>query len=358
MSDKPTSLNDALMGVTSETSEFRRKESELHRDRIDTQHEEMELRKEELEKSQSIDLGNISPERIKQLQADNTDYLEKAKNAKVFINDHFKGKIPYFPRNIILVAAATGDGKSTTSANLAAHALQQGQRVLVISNEEAITDVYNRVTCLFKGWSYANHEKFTTEQRTVFNKFIDLLSKRMAVVDDTFNGSIGQTSTLEGVEAILNSLIENKSKFDVIIIDYYQNIDRSTKNPKLKDWEVQGRVAKFIDKFKNSYDAPIVVLAQMKPNSDEKMSFKESIEGRKAILNVATCALQMLADRENQRTAFIIKKSRFPESMGETIYVGYKRGQYVLYDKGFKMEAQMMKEQRKTNEVLKKVSPS
>lgn len=350
--DKSDALNAALLGVSTELSEVRNKQRELFKNKVETDYDEMLRRKAEHERAESIDLSVHNAERIKKIQQENLEYLKSAQKSGLFINQDFEHKVPYFPRNIILCVAQTGEGKSTTCANLCAHALKQGQKVLVITNEEAVSDVYNRVTCIFRGWPYANHEKFTPEQIKVFGESLELLSHRMVVVDDAFNDSLGQTSTIEGIESTLKSLINKKAQFDVIIIDYYQNIDRSIDNPYLKDWEVQGRAAKFLDKFKNQYDAPIILLAQQKPSNGEVKSFKESIEGRKAILNVATCAIEIKAKRDMRCTTWTIKKSRFPESVGETIYTGYDRGRYVRYTEEFKNRVQMQKDQQEYSQNL------
>lgn len=342
--------------VNINNTSIREKEKELFTNRIEIEYNEMLKRKEEELKAKTIDLSKRDVDRINKIQSDNQEYLERARGSKVFINDDFKGKVPYFARNIILIAAETGEGKSTTCANLSAHALMQGQKVLVLTNEENVSDVYNRVTCLIKGWSYSNHENFTNEQIQVFSKYINVLSHRLTVIDDAFNDSIGQTTSLEGVETILSNLVENKIKFDVVILDYYQNIDKSITVPSLKDWEVQGRMAKFFDKFKNAYDAPLIILAQKKQNSDN-MSFKESIEGRKAILNIATCAIEMKADRENRRTSWTIKKSRFVEAVGSAVYTGYKKGKYVPYTKEFQNEVAIWKNAEKDSETLKLIRP-
>lgn len=341
-------LNSALLEVSTELSEVRNKQRELYKDKIEIDYEEMVNRKGEEEKAKGIDLSVRDLDRIKKIQEDNIGYLKRAQNCGIFINESFEDSIPYFARNIILCVAQTGDGKSTICANVCAHALKQGLRPLVITNEENVSDVYNRVTCLIKHWSYSNHKDFTAEQIQTFSEFVDLLSHRMVVVDDSYNDSIGQTSTIEGMESILTSLITKKVKFDVIIIDYYQNIDRSIKNSGMKDWEVQGKFAKFLDQFKNAYEAPIILLAQQKQqNGDgDNMSFKESIEGRKAILNVATCAIEVKAERELRMTSWTIKKSRFQETVGEVIKTGYSKGCYVKYDEKFKNNVQMYKESK------------
>ena len=353
--NKVNDYNKQLQEADSVNAELHRKQAIITEHKIDTQYSQIVESQENLKKAQSIDITKRDPNRIKKIQDGVGDYFRDVKDSRVFINNSFRGKIPYFLRNIILVAAETGQGKSTACANLALHALSQNQRALVISNEENEQDIYNRVTCLFKGWSYTDHTMFSPIQVETFQTMIGHLSHRLSVIDDSYDGAPGATSTIEGVESILNSLLDKEVKFDVIIIDYYQNIERSINNPLMSNWQVQERFANFIDKFKNIYPAPIVILAQKKKDSED-LSFKESIEGRKIIVNKATCAINVKADREGLRTAWTIEKSRFPEAMGETIYTGYDKGKYVPYDHLFQKHVQDMKDKREQKERMSAVT--
>jgi KaiC/GvpD/RAD55 family RecA-like ATPase len=321
--------------------------------------DELQEQQKELELLEKFNVEANKEEYIATLAAESKDYLLRARKSKVFLNDSFRGKVPFFARNIILCAAETGSGKSTISSNLTKQAIIQGMKVLVISNEENATDVYNRVTCLIEGISYSNHDKFSDEMIDLFSKRMPMLSKRLTVITDSYMGKTGCTTTIEGVENILNSLSRNKNEFDLIIFDYYQNIDHSVKNPKLADWQVQYRFCKFLDQFKNRSNAIIVVLAQKKPSQkDKELPFGEAIQGRKSILNIATCALNVIKDVDNYCTLFEIKKSRFNDCMGETIRVGFKRGEYVLYDNKFKMEALQMKGDKEQRELMATVKPT
>jgi len=357
LSEDKKSVEELFAGVGADgaVADAKRKHTELWVNKVDVDYEDFKDRQDNIQKIQNIDKLFFDKDRIKKVQEKSREYLKQAKNSKMFICNSFKGQIPYFARNLILIAAQTGDGKSTTSANLAYHAITQGQRVLMMVNEESADDVYNRVSCLCEGWSYVNHDQFKEHQIDLFDRNIASLANRLVVVDDSFNDNMGQTSTLEGVTGLLSSLVNSTIKFDVIIIDYYQNVDSSVASPSLKDWEVQSRFASFLDKFKNSYNAPIVLMAQKKKQvGDKAMTFKESIEGRKVILNKATCAISVTAERDLQRTAWEITKSRFNQAVGEVIYTGFDRGKYVEYTEDFMEQAQQYKERKEIKEDLKK----
>ena len=319
--------------IVDNKDEIRRKKQEIAEERIETQHDDMVRRKLETKINENISLSAMADKKVSEIAGEGSEYLRLAKSAKPFINDDFVGFIPYFARNVILATAKSGNGKSTICANLAYHALMQGQRVLIISNEEASSDVYNRITCLINNWADTNHSKFTDEQIKTFAEMIPKLSKRITVVDDNFQGVPGQTTTVEGVEAIFESVIRDETQYDVILFDYYQNVSSSSKFPAWTDWKCQERFAKYLDGFKKRYNAPVIVLAQLSDNEDD--SYKQRIEGRKIIYNTATCAIEIVAEREHLRTAWTIRKSRFADGVGETIHTGFQRGKYVLYTPDF-----------------------
>ena len=347
-----------LVGNDVESLEYNQKKFELEQDSIRSRYDQMQERKEELALLDSFDLDNEDPSIIQKIADETEEYLIKAKNAKVFLNDDFKGKVPLFPRNVILAAAETGVGKSTICANLAFQAILQGQRVLILTNEENPGDIYNRITCLIKDWSYINHSDFTEEQRKTFKEMTHALSERVVIVSDSRGKQNGLTTTLEGVQKVLNSVIEKDSKFDLIMIDYYQNINQSTAIPGMVDWQVQYRFCKFIDQYKNKSNAAIVILAQLKSMKDKELSFQDAIEGRKTIMTISTCVLRVSRDVEHQRTGFEIMKSRFGESLGQTVYVGFRRGKYVDYTPAFKNEVEMNKLAKATQAMTGKLKTS
>jgi len=349
-----------LESVRDDMSDTRVKERDLHIDSINYRHSEMVARKKMKEVAQNVDVTKPNPDRVRKIKEANEQYFELVKDSKLFLNNEdFNVRISYFPKNLILLTASTGEGKSTTAANLAYHALCSGQKVLMITNEEAVEDSYNRVTCLIKNWAYTDHASLSKHQIDTLTNYIEILESRMKVIDDKYTTSMGgQTTTLEGITSILESLLDKDIKFDVIIIDYYQNVSTSLENPSLVDWQVQQKLAGFLDNFKNVYMAPIILLAQKKPNKDDKISYKESIEGRKIILNKATCAIDINAERELKRTSWTIKKGRFSEFLNDVIYTGYKNGRFVKYTPEFMNEVEIEKQNKERNQRLRGVSAS
>jgi hypothetical protein len=300
-----------------------------------------ELKKEK-ENTKNTNYGILSDEAVEKLEQENTDYMQAAKNKMRFVHEQFDDAIPFYRKNLILVGGVSGDGKSTTVANIIWAVLRQPhsdgkrRRILVLTNEEKTEDVYNRIICLSKGWAYVHHDKFTKEQIEFFNKSYKFLRQVVTVVDNTYGNGFGVTSTLEGVCGVFDNLIANKEYYDVVLIDYYQNIDTSTEDPRLTEYQVHAKLAKRLDKYKNVYPAPIVLMAQVRPVDDSNTPFKIRIEGAKMIYNVCTCTIELIADKTLRKTDWKIHKSRFNDALGATIMTGFDRGRHVIYDDAFR----------------------
>jgi replicative DNA helicase len=292
----------------------------------------------ELVIARQTNFGMMTDEAIAQIQQSNMDYIEAAKEKLIFINEAFNGKVPFFRKNLILIGAKTGDGKSTTVANIVFSTLRQKNKVtgkkcrcLVITNEEAPSDVYNRITCHLKGWKYTGHDKFTKEMSDEFTRMIKVWADEgLSVIDNNYMGATGSTTSIEGIRQIFDNLIKTENFFDVVLIDYYQNVKYSKEQPKLNEYEVQSQLSAALDGYKNTYPAPIVLLAQVNPNkADEEVPFEYRIKGRKVITDPSTFIMEMVANRETLETNWTIHKSRFDDGPGTVITTGFDRGRYV-----------------------------
>ena len=328
--------------------------------RINSQMEALEQSERDMELTKNANFGALSETDIAKIQKDNDDYMEAAKMAMTFIIPEFNNIVPFFRKNFILIGARTGEGKSTAVANITFTTLANGKRALVITNEEKSEDFYNRITSLSRGWHYTNHNKFTDQQKEVFRNMIPILARggRLTVIDNNHGGSHSVTTSIEGIAAIFENLMKNKIYYDVIIIDYYQNIIHSLKYPNLSENDVQARLSRMMDKYKNEYPAPIVMMAQINaPDKDDKIPFQHRIKGRKIIMDPSTFAVEMIRNTDELYTKWVVHKSRFTESIGKDMKTGYDRGRFVKYDTAFAEKVQKMKydkDARKINDQIDK----
>lgn len=329
------------------------KDLTLREHRVNLQLNELIKNKTELEEAKKINFGEMSPETVEQLVKDNDEYMEAAKKSMTFINNEFKGIVPFFRKNLILVGADTGHGKSTVTAGIAFSVISQINpstekkcKCLVIVNEERPEDIFNRVTALIHGFEYTNHDQFTEEQRQTFREFIPKLAKdgRLTVIGDVYQGIPDFTTTVEGIETIFNNLIQEMTvtgeiPYDCILIDYFQNVTRSKNDPKLDEFNCQRRLALLLDQMKSRYPGPIVLMAQMKKLIDEEDStpFNIRLKGSKLICDKCTFICELIPEKDYYRSKWKLWKSRFTKAIDnrEYIYTGYDRGKFVPYSEDF-----------------------
>lgn len=326
---------------------------------------QIDASEKDLELAKHLDLSQMSVSQIADIQKSNEEYMAAAQNCMQFLCPTFEGYVPFFRKNVILIGAESGFGKSTAAANIAFHAMKQVNpatgkkcKVLIITNEEQSEDCINRITCLNKGWDYSDHAKFTKEQRDTFTRAIPFLTKdgRLTVIDDDYGGVPGMTTTVEGFESIFDNLIRNKVEYDLVIIDYIQNFDESKVEPNLESWQVLTKVAKLLNYYKNIYSAPIVVFSQLKSDSEENpKSFKERIEGRKSLFNVATMAMEIRAVHADFKTNWIIWKNRFNKGIGQTLKTAFQKGMYIEYTNEFAENVERIKLHRESKAMDKAI---
>lgn len=363
MSDSKINEIDEQMRYVRELGELKKKEFELKKHSVESKYEEVQESRRQIEALSRLDITRQTPEYIQNLANKSTEYLQNSrKRANFIVNiEDFNKFIPFFPKNLIVIGAHSGEGKSTCCANIAYSQLIQGKRPIIITNEEAAEDVYNRVAALFMGVRYGNHDTITDEQIEAFNHYIKILPERMTVIDDAYGSmnseSIENTTTsIEGLEFILSKLLKKQAEgftYDSVIIDYFQTFHESKAVPSMDSVKVLTKVAAKLDQFKNHYHAPIVVFSQLKSSSSENsdISVKDRIEHCKNIYNRATSFIELKAIRSESASQWIIHKSRWSDYPNKVFVTGWDKGKYVPMDEEFKKKIL----ERKSLEMQKKL---
>ena len=331
-----------------ELLEIRQKENEIRKHKAELQFQEIQEKKLEEEARKKLDITNPTPEYIEKIKNKTIEAFKSSKLKTNFIYNipELNYVIPFFPKNLILLGAVSGEGKSTCAANIAYSQLIQGKKVLIVTNEESSEDTITRVASLFLNIRYGNIDRMKDSDMDKLVEMQQKLHSRLHVIDDNYGALNGYnlpstTSSIEGLYFILDQLLEKQVKgfsYDVVILDYFQNFGDSRNNPSMKAVEVLTKAASRLDQFKNHYNAPIVVFAQLKnnPSPDKEIPAKERLEWCKGIVNRSTCFIEIKANRKEFTTSWILHKSRFNDFPENTIVTGWEKGKYVPVTPEFK----------------------
>lgn len=255
------------------------------------------------------------------------DLIERSKSIN-FIDDKFKNFIQLAPGSLAIIAAKSGTGKSTISANIAANLIKDGKKVLVIANEEKDTDVAVRVACLLGGYNIHKYKSnssdycYTEGEKFHIIETIQSLEGLLEIRGLTYKGSPDLVTSLEGMKTILD---DAKGKYSCVIIDYYQNVDHSLNNHSKNQYDCQHDFGGILDKVKHEIGCPIVLFAQCTNGKDH---LKVRIEGRKSIYNKATDIYEFVQHPDKDSNASILEcfKDRWLGVQGKALTMEYTEG--------------------------------
>ena len=339
MSDNKTVLdaqekeNEFLLKLSRETI---KKRTYLDAFKISDEYQKLISNSEQTEKFEKINVDKSIESiqaRGERLKQESEELAESLKYRQPFISSALSRMAPFSYTNLLLVCGKTGEGKSTTVANIAIPLIKGGKKVLIITNEEREVDVMNRISCIELGFDYGDYADFTEGQKQKLSETRDSLLGQVTVIDQNFNNNTDFTTTLEGIKSILNSLVKNSNQYDAIIIDYYQKITTSKLNPKAASWEVLEKLSIFLDNFRKIYKAPIVLMCQLHPNNNEDTEIETRIKSGKSIAVVSTFIVEIKPNFQDRTTEWICHKKRM-RSISSPLRLVTKLidGRFVDYD--------------------------
>jgi hypothetical protein len=255
------------------------------------------------------------------------DLIERSKSIG-FIDDKFKNFIQLAPGSLAIIAAKSGTGKSTISANVAANLIKDGKRVLVIANEEKDTDVAVRVACLLGGYNIHRYKSndplfaYSDDEKMLIIESIASLGGLLEIRGLTYKGSTDLVTSLEGMKTILD---DAKGQYSAVIIDYYQNVDHSLSNHAKNQYDCQHDFGSMLDKVKHDIGCPIILFAQCTAGKEH---LKTRIEGRKSIYNKATDIFEFVQNPEKTSKASLLEcyKDRWLGVQGKALTMEYSEG--------------------------------
>lgn len=324
--------------INKKTKEVREKRLLVDEFKLTHELERINQNKSDMARAKNVNVGIMSDEEILDTQAKNRAYLEGAKNGMLFLNESFRKVVPLWAGCLALVGARTGGGKSSATANLILTTMTQknpitgeNRKVLTISCEETPLQVYNRLTCLVKGYDYNDQESYTDEQKQTLVDFSGKWPKLGVTVIG--EDGRGRTDSVEGIRSIFEALVASGIQYDLILIDYIQKIINSKSNPNAEPYDVLKEVMSVLDHYKNVYPAGIVVLSQLSSQKsgdpENELDFQDRLRGSRDIITPCTIALEMVPDFQRLKTRWYVRKNRYKGStVGGYVDTAYDRGRF------------------------------
>jgi archaellum biogenesis ATPase FlaH len=306
------------------------KEEELKNARVNSSYESFLLAKENISKAQNLNLRSVPDGYFEKLDIQYEKARDEYKSSLPFITSKLTKLVPLYYPNLILVGALTGSGKTTASANIVHQLLKDKKKVLIISNEELVLDVYTRIACLDLDLNINERLNFTDEQHQLVRSKIPEIGEYVRVVDSEYDSNHNLTSSIEGMRILFEHISEEKC-WDCIIIDYYQKVTKSQYSDSTAHHFVLQEFTLLLDKFYKICHAPVIVMCQLHPSKADDAGFESRIKLGKSILVSSTFALEIESDKTNLETKWICHKGRWG-SHGIKVTTIWSKGKF--FDKG------------------------
>lgn len=234
-------------------------------------------------------------------------------------------------QGLIIVGGKTGQGKSTTLANIMAGFVQNRppeDKAIIITNEESTEAVYSRIACVllktsFK--SFYNDRLPKVEADKIKSVATSLIGR---VVVEEGNGQFDMTC-LEDVKDALVYAAEGGYK--IATIDYFQTVTWSREFPQMSAVEVSKSLGFFFKDYGRKAPIPVIAFAQLRPSSDKTPEdFSARIQNDRTIANHAFINVEVIPDFEKKTTTFKIWKDRHGFSQGKEYEFYFNGGKYEL----------------------------
>ena len=282
------------------------------------------------------DLG--SKDVIKEMYGDIKKYRQMLQEKITFINDDLSKVIPFTRENLYLICAFTGSGKSTIAANISLPLYKQQKKTLIISNEEPKQDVLMRIACIELGLNFNGYKKGYMQPTDIAAamKLFPAISRYVKVIDVNYKD--GFTTKVECVKAALEQ-VQQSEEFSCAMIDYFQLIKHSLKNPQASTYEVLNDFRMWMGRYIKASRVPIVLLAQLHSITKRGKDIDGRIKHCPEVSETASVILEVQPDFEKKMSSIVVVKDRFGYQ-GKKLEMGYDNGKFVPYTQEFQQKVE------------------
>ena len=227
----------------------------------------------------------------------------------------------FFRKELVVLGAPTGSGKSYVAGQIMLTIARQGYRTayfsLEISAEMIVSRLIGQIADLQA--SLISHGTLSPSAQVKKAHAVGVLKGYEAYMD--FYDDLYQWGELK--QALL------KERYDFAVIDFIQNIDI----PGMEEYPKLSFVTKAIQKTAKEINGTILLVSQLSnviarmPGSDQTVEYR----GSGAIGHAADLGFMLIRDHESNTAQLALKKSRRSVSFTKTDYLISPNGQY-FYD--------------------------
>lgn len=252
------------------------------------------------------------------------------RKAVPFINSALSMVCPLCPGGIYLMGAASGTGKSTTTAAIAHGLYAQGMRTFIVSNEETEAKILARVACVELGIDfnlYVQDKLPTTFRKQIAHKILEI-EPFITVMDDPI-----ASTTLEKIESILKE-VDESGRYNAVIVDFLQRINKSVVVPGIERTDALYRFKDIATDYAQHAKVPVIIMTQLIPiSSDEtERNFESRIKWAKGWIEAAAAAVEIIKVKGIPVSNFYVAKGRFSKAE-VTVSCKYENGRFSYISK-------------------------
>ena len=271
--------------------------------------------------------GSVNAKRWVGILERDADIIRKA---VMFINPALSAMCPLCPGAVYLMGAASGTGKSTTTAAIAHGLYTQGLNTFIISNEETEAKILARIACIELSIDfnlYVQDKLPPNFRRQIAQKIVEI-EPFVTVMDDPI-----ASTTLEKIDAVLQEVNSSK-RYSCVIVDFLQRINKSTIVPSIERTDALYRFKDLITDYAQHAKVPVVVMTQLIPlSSDEsERNFETRIKFCKGFMESAAAAIEIIKVKGIPVSTFYVAKGRFSKAE-ISISCRYENGRFIYVSK-------------------------
>lgn len=245
-----------------------------------------------------------------------------------FMSDAFRGVLEH-RTGVILGAAVSKNGKSSSAANVTAHFLLNSEKkVWHISNEETELEICSKLVGIFLGYGpneFKDGNLHGVEEKRA-QKLIENFQKRLSIYDKE-NG-LYATNHLNSVMELFDDA-ELREDVGLVVLDSFDKVklyERDRYEKQLNNWEVSKKMEDALVKYGKEYHYPIYVTTQLKKNSDD---IKNRTEGTNSLVNSMDLTIEIKKNSKKKQTTFLFHYDRRGELDDKKVIAHYIGSKYV-----------------------------